>query len=103
IGKFPSKEKSSMRHLRYALLASGLIAAAGLSSARADHDCAAPCSTPCATRTICVTERVPEQYETTLTTYKRETREETYTACRTDTAQEQLTRNVTTYRKLPEI
>src|SRR5205085_1115824 len=62
------------------------------------------CGTPCAPTTCKVTcyEWVPEQYQTTRTTYKTECRQETYTCCRTEYCQEQRTCTKTVYKKVCE-
>ena len=54
------------QQVRKALLAS-VVVAAGTASARGD-DCCAPCAP--ATRTVTCIDYVPEQYQTTRTTYK---------------------------------
>src|SRR5947208_2138469 len=47
----------------------------------------------CGTQVVMVKEWVPEQYQTTRTTYRTEWKEEAYTAYRTETVQETRTRN----------
>ncbi len=56
---------------------------------------------PAAT-TVMVDEWVPEQYQSTRTVYRAETRQETYTAYRTECVPETRTINVTSYRMVPE-
>jgi len=51
---------------------------------------------------VCVTQYVPQNYETTRTTYRTEWKEEKFTAVRCEMATEQRTRPVTTYRSVPE-
>src|SRR5262249_15147740 len=80
IGKKRNKGDGMIRQLRVALLTGSLLAATAL-TARAEEACqAAPAApaAPCAPqfRTICVTERVPETYETTRTVYERVCRQE---------------------------
>jgi hypothetical protein len=55
------------------------------------------------TRIVYVNEWVPEQYQTTRTTYRTEYREEAYTAYRTENVQETRTRNVTKYVSVPTV
>src|SRR5262245_19757528 len=96
------------QHLRKALGACALVAAAAV-PVRADH-CEAPCPTaapaaPCAPqyRTVTVQEWVPQQYQATRTVYKTECKTETYTAYRTECVPEQRTRTVTVNRMVPEV
>lgn len=85
------------QRVRFVLLAGVVVAAAA--PARAG-DCCAPA--PCATRTVCCTEWVPEQYQTTRTTYKTEYRQEAYTAYKCETYSELCSRQVTCYKSVPE-
>src|ERR1700730_6522813 len=84
--------------VRIALLAGAFAATAAL-PARAG-DCCAPA--PC-TRTVCVTEWVPEQYQTTRTVYKTECRQEAYTAYKCESVPETRTRVCTVYKQVPEV
>lgn len=88
------------QRVRFALLA-GVVAAATVSSARAD-DCCAPA--PCAptTRTVCVQEWVPEKYQATRTVYKTQCRQETYTAYKCECVPVTKTRCVTVNKMVPE-
>lgn len=88
------------QHVRFALLASSVLA--GATTARA-HECCSPAPDCCATRTICAKEWVPETYTTTRTVYKRECATETYTAYRCETVPETRTRTCTTYESVPEV
>jgi hypothetical protein len=89
------------RFLKASLAAAGLFIAALGSPARAGCDgcgssapaASASCGSPC-TRTITVTEWVPENYETTRTSYKTEQVQEKYTAYRTECVPETRTRTV---------
>jgi hypothetical protein len=83
--------------VRLALLL-GAITALAVSPARADQ-----CSAPCAptTRTIRVTECVPEQYTVKRTVYKVECRQETVDGFRCETVQVQKERQVTHVRHVP--
>jgi hypothetical protein len=107
IGKKRNKGDGMIRQLRVALLTGTLLAATAL-TARAEEGCqpapAAPAA-PCAPQfcTISVTERVPENYETTRTTYERVCRQEKYTAYRCECAPETRTRTVCVYHKVPEV
>src|SRR5581483_9641460 len=71
--------------------------------ARAE-DCCAPAA-PCApaTRTVCCTEWVPEQYQCTRTVYKTECRTENYTAYKTECVPEARTRTYTVCKMVPEV
>jgi hypothetical protein len=93
-------------HVRAALLTGVVLAAAGL-PARACAPCAcAPAPvTACAPayRTVCVTEYVPENYQTTRTVYKAQCVTETYTAYRTECSAEQRVRKVCVNRMVPEV
>jgi hypothetical protein len=87
----------------------GLVAAAAVTPARADHGgpnggcCAeaAPCAP--AVRTITCTEWVRENYTTTRTAYRYECRQEAYTAYRCEYSQETRTRTVCHYERVPEV
>lgn len=87
--------------VRLALLL-GAITALAVSPARADH-CSAPCPAPCGptTRTIRVTECVPETYTTKRTVYKVECRQETVDGFRCETVQVQKERQVTHVKHVP--
>ena len=76
----------------------GAISAVAISSARAD-DCA-PKSTGPQTRTITVTECVPEQYQVKRTAYRTECRQETYDTFRCENVCEQRERVCTV--RVPE-
>jgi len=64
-----------------------------------------PDGAPCApaTRTVCVTEYVPQNTVETRTVYRRVCVPETYTAYRTECAPEVRTRTVTVNRVVPEV
>jgi hypothetical protein len=109
IGKKRNKGDGMIRQqIRVALLTGSLVAATAL-AARAENACqpapAAPAAQPCAPpfRTVCVTERVPETYQTTRIVYDRVCREERYTAYRCECVPETKTRTITTYRRVPEV
>jgi len=89
------------QQVRKALLAS-VVVAAGTASARGDDCCAPACPPAPACRTVTVVEYVPEQYQTTRTTYKTECRQEAYTAYRCEMVPETRTRTVTCYKMVPE-
>src|SRR6202022_579295 len=98
----PGEEGMFWQRARLALLANVVLAAAAV-SARAD-DCApvpAPCCAP-ATRTVCVTEWVKENYVTTRTSYRTECVQEKYTAYRTECVPQVQTRVCTVNRMVPE-
>jgi len=78
----------------------GLVAVAAAGSSVAGDGCSTPCA-PATCKVTCV-EWVPEQYQTTRTTYKTECRQETYTACRTEYRQEQRTCTKTVYKRVCE-
>ena len=79
-----------------AVLLSSVVLASSVPFASADCGCAAPasscgCAAPAsncgcapATRTVTVTEWVPEHYQATRTVYKQECVQEKYTGCRTE-------------------
>lgn len=93
--------------VRFALLL-GAISAMAVSTARANHGsssacCNAPapaCSAPC-TRTIQVTECVPETYTVKRTAYKVECRTEEYDTFRCENVWEERERTVTCYKRVP--
>src|SRR5690348_15564229 len=92
---------------RVALLTGVVLAGAALAARGGDH--AAPiapapatCCAP-ATRTVCVTEWVPEQHVETRTVYKTECAQEAYTAYRTECVPEVRKRIVTVNRMVPEV
>jgi hypothetical protein len=80
----------------------GAVLAVLAGSARAG-DCCEPCATPCgpAFQTVCVTEWVAENYETTRTVYKRVCVQENYTAYRTECTAETRQRVVTVNKVVP--
>jgi hypothetical protein len=63
--------------------------------------CGAPCAP--ATRTVCVTEYVPQQTVETRTVFRTVCVPETYTACRTECVPETRTRTVMVSRMVPEV
>src|SRR4051812_24281165 len=65
----------------------------------------APVASSCAPamRTVCVTEWVPEQYETVRTSYRTECVQEAYTAHRTECVPQVSKRIVTVNRMVPEV
>jgi len=91
---------------RFAVLAGGLVVATALSARAEDPKPAAPAApaaaNPCY-RTVCVNEWVPETYEKTVTTYKKECVQEKCTAYRCETVPETRTRNVTVYENVPTV
>jgi hypothetical protein len=106
------------QRIRFALLASSVMAAAALPvraddepakekmaapppPAAASADCCAPCAPPM--RTICVTEWVPEKYETTRTVYKTVCEQEKYKAIRVECVPVEKTRTVNVCRVIPEV
>ncbi len=89
-----------------AVLLSSVVLASSVPFANADCGCAAPAS-DCggcapATRTITVTEWVPEHYQCTRTVYKQECCQEKYTGCRTECVAETRTCQVTVYKSVCE-
>ena len=84
--------------VRFALLL-GAISAVTVSTARADHCAPAP-TAPC-TRTICVTECVPETYKVKRTVYRTECRQETVDGFRCEMVPEVRERTVTCVKKVP--
>ena len=97
----------------HSLLAGGVLAVMAVSAPAGDAPCGAPCDTPCSTpcaapcatamRTVCVTERVPENYVCTRTVYKTECVQEKYTAYRTECYPETRTRTVSAPGRCPSI
>ncbi len=88
------------QRIRTPLLAGGVLAALAVTVRAGDGPCAAPCAP--ATRTVCVTEWVPENYVATRTVYKTECVQEKYTAYRTECVPETRTRTVCVNRVVPE-
>lgn len=100
IGSVPPQGADMIwKHVRIALLAGGIFAAAAV-TARADDCAPAACAPKC--RTVCVNEWVPETYTTTRTVYKTECRQEAYTAYRCESVPETRTRTCTTYERVCE-
>jgi hypothetical protein len=103
IGKHRFKGDGMVRQsVRIALMV-GAVAVAAAAPARADQPVASGdgcCSPP--TRTICVTECVPETYTAKRITYKTEQRVETYTAYRCVPRTECRERVCTVYKRVPE-
>lgn len=88
--------------VRLALLVGTVAAWASASPARAsDHHGSSGCCAP-STKTICVTECVPETYTAKRTVYRQEQRVEKYTAYKCETVQEQRERTVTCYKTVTE-
>jgi hypothetical protein len=83
--------------VRGAALAGGALAVLAL-GARAGE---APCAPP--TRTVCVTEWVPEQYVATRVSYRAECALEKYTATRTECVPETRAYTCTVSRLVPEV
>jgi hypothetical protein len=79
--------------VRIALLVGTVAAVAAAAPARADQQAAPGCCCP-ATRTICVTECVPETYQVKRITYTTEQRVEKYTCCKCEQYQEVRERTV---------
>src|SRR5436305_1812299 len=92
--------------VRIALLVGTVAAVAAAAPARADQPAANGngCCSPTGptTRTICVTEYVPETYQVKKITYKTEQRCEKYTAYRCETYNECVERTVTKNRRVTE-
>ena len=79
--------------VRFAMLIGTVAAVAAAAPARADQT--APANSCCpATRTICVTECVPETYQCKRISYTTEQRVEKYTAYKCETVQEVRERTV---------
>jgi hypothetical protein len=88
--------------LKRALLL-GLVVA-WVSPAQAEEGCGAPgCAPAPCFKTVCVTEWVPEHYETVRTVYKTVCATENYTAYRTECVPETRTRVVTVYKSIPVV
>src|SRR5436305_10037981 len=86
IDKYRNKGEGMVRQsVRIAMLVGivGLVAAAPARVSAQDPGCCCP-----ATRTICVTECVPETYQVKKISYKTEQRIEKYTAYKCETVQE---------------
>jgi hypothetical protein len=105
IGKYRNKGDGMVRQsLRIALLV-GTVAALGSAAPARAQCCDQPAPTSCcqpATRTICVTECVPETYTTKRITYKTEQRIEKYTAYKCVPTTECRERVCTVYKQVPE-
>jgi hypothetical protein len=107
IDGFRNQGEAVMRWFRFtAVLLSSVVLAASATFARADCGSAAPAG-DCggcapATRTISVTEWVPEHYQACRTVYKQECVQEKYTGCRTECVAEQRTHQVTVYKSVCE-
>jgi hypothetical protein len=71
----------------------------------APYAAGAPHGAPCGPqmRTICVTEWVPQQYETCRTVYRQQCFQEKYTAYRTECVPQTVTRCVTVNQMVPEV
>jgi hypothetical protein len=96
IGKYRNKGDGMVRQsVRITLLLGMVAAVAAAAPARANAQTATTdgCCSP-ATRTICVTECVPETYQVKRITHKTEQRVEKYTAYKCETVQEQRERTV---------
>jgi hypothetical protein len=89
------------QRVRTSLLAGGFLAALTAPVRAGDGPGDAP-SAP-ATRTVCVTEWVPENYVTTRTVYRTECVPEKYTAYRTECVPETRTRTCVVNRMVPEV
>src|SRR5205823_3091038 len=102
IGKYRNIGDGMVRQsVRIALLVGTVAAAAAAAPARADQNVSNGCCSP-ATRTICVTECVPETYQCKRIVYKQEQRTECYTAYRCETVQECRERTVCCNRVVTE-
>lgn len=77
----------------------GAIAAVAASSARAADVCSTPCAP--ATRTVTVTECVPETYTTKKTVYKVECVQEEYDAVKCVNETQQMTKEVVCVKRVP--
>jgi hypothetical protein len=117
IGVYHQGEGMVCRTLRMALLV-GAVTAAVVSPARAYHKapcCNDPCGTPApcattacapaapATRTITVTECVPESYTIKRTAYKFQCRTEVVNSCRTECVPECRERVCTVTKRVPVV
>jgi hypothetical protein len=89
--------------VRFALLIGALAAAVSPARAHGPSDCGAPCSAPCGptTRTIRVTECVPETYTVKRTVYKVECRTKEMDSFRCETVQVQKERVVSCVKRVP--
>jgi hypothetical protein len=89
--------------VRFALLIGALAAAVSPARAHGRNDCGAPCSAPCgpSTRTIRVTECVPETYTVKRTVYKVECRTKEVDSFRCETVQVQKERVVNCVKRVP--
>jgi len=124
IGEYRNKGDGMIwQQVRLALMASVLAAAAALTVRAEEKPKAekaekipapagatapapiAPVADGCApqTRTVCVKEWVPEQYQAERTVYKTECRQENYTAYKCECVPETRTRTCTTYKKVQEM
>jgi hypothetical protein len=107
IDGFRNQGEAAMRWFRVnAVLLSSVVLASSATFASADCGCAAPAG-DCggcapATRTISVTEWVPEHYQACRTVYKQECVQEKYTGCRTECTAETRTCQVTVYKSVCE-
>jgi hypothetical protein len=103
IGKYRNKGEGMVsQSVRIALMVGTVAAVAAAAPARAcDHHASSGCCSP-ATRTICVTECVPETYQCKRITYKIENRVEKYTAYKCCPTQECRERVCTVYKQVPE-
>lgn len=88
------------RNFRTALLL-GAITAVAVPAARADHHCAPAPTAPC-TRTIQVTECVPEYYKVKRTCYRYECRQEKYTAFKCVSVPTWQERTCCVVKRIPE-
>jgi hypothetical protein len=104
IGKYRNKGDGMLRQsVRIALLVGTVAAVASAAPARAaDQIATNGCCSP-ATRTICVTECVPETYTVKKICYTTEQKVEKYTAYRCETHQECRERTVCTIRRVQEM
>lgn len=103
----PKKEEiKSVEHVHAPAVIStstpGGCGTAVVSSAPASGPCGPTATAAPAFKTVKETVMVPEQYTTTRTVNKKETREESYTAYKYETVSETKTRNVTVYRNVTE-
>jgi hypothetical protein len=89
------------------VLLAGTIAAVAALPARSNECCAPASSDSCMPApsmcTVRVTECVPETYQYTRTSYRRECRQENYTAYRTECTAETRTRTCTVNKMVPEV
>jgi len=103
IGKYRNKGDGMVRQsVRIALMVGTVAAVAAAAPARAcDQQASNGCCSP-QTRTICVTECVPETYQVKRITYRTEQRQETYTAYKCVPSYECRERVCTVYKRIPE-